>query len=517
MIFGAVVLAAGRGTRMRSVRPKVLHHVAGRPMVAHVLDAAAAAADDLGVASVETAIVVGHRADDVRRAVEQHLDERTADDDPASSDEPAEPPEPRATDPVGTSLPSPARLLPTYSVQDEQLGTGHAALQAAAEVAGKAPTIVILYGDTPLLRGASIARLLRRHAESGATLSLLTARVDEPAAYGRVVRGEDGRVERIVEAKHASAAEREIDEVNTGVYAVSDAWLWDALRSLAPTPGGEIYLTDLVASAAEAGEPIEAVEADDALEFLGVDTRARLARAEGVLRDRIRAFHLEAGVTMIDPSSTWIDAGVEIGQDTELWPETYLLGRTRIGQACRLGPGTVLRDSRLDDGAVVERSVIEGSRVGAGCSVGPYSHLRPGTILDAGSRVGNFAEIKGSRLGSGSRMGHFGYVGDASVGEGVNIGAGTVTCNFDGEKKGHTHIGSGAFIGSDTMLVAPVTIGEGARTGAGSVVTRDVAPGTTVAGVPARPLRSSDTGDGSSDDVSLEFDESLDPNDGSTR
>lgn len=499
MSFSAVVLAAGRGTRMRSARPKVLHPVAGSPMVAHVLDAVASAADDLGAAPVDIAIVVGHRAADVRTAVERHVRAREDGQDSTQDSSQESPPDEEPAEPPGRRGPPgdqhhvrAARFRPAFPEQLAQLGTGHAALQARADLAGRAPAVLVVCGDTPLITGGSIAHLLRRHAESGATLSFITARVEEPAGYGRVLRDRDGRVVRIVEDKHANEAERAIDEINTGVYAVSDAWLWDALGELDATPGGEIYLTDLVAAAAADGR-VEAVEAADATEFLGVDTRLRLAQAERVVRDRIRARHMEAGVTMIDPASTWIDAEVRIGRDTELWPGTYLLGGTSVGEACRIGPGAVLRDTRLDDGAEVEHSVLEGAHVGARCHVGPFSHLRHGAVIEAGGHVGNFAELKNARLGAGARMGHFGYVGDADIGEGANIGAGTVTCNYDGHAKHRTTVGRDAFIGSDTMLVAPLTIGDGARTGAGSVVTRDVAPGTTVAGVPARPIPSGRT------------------------
>lgn len=505
MSFSAVVLAAGRGTRMRSARPKVLHPVAGRPMIVHVLDAVSHAAGGVGVGArpVHTAIVVGYAAGDVRSAVTGHLgsDGDAAADGPSAEADAWSPR--RSGDAGGGATPEPepgtaerppsppertARLDPVFAVQAEQLGTGHAALQARAALSGKAETVLILCGDTPLITGASLERLLRRHARSGAVISFVTMRVSDPAAYGRVVRDGAGRVRRIVEARHLRDDERAIDEVNTGVYAVSDAWLWPALEELAPSPGGEVYLTDLVAAAAASGSGVETVAADAPEEFIGVDTRARLAEAEAALRDRIRRLHMDAGVTLVDPASTWIDAGVTIGRDTEIWPGSYLLGGSRVGEGCRIGPGALLRDSDLGSGASVIHSVLEGARVGAGVHVGPYSHLRPGADVEAGAHVGNFAEIKNARLGAGARMGHFGYLGDASVAEGANIGAGTVTCNFDGAAKHRTVIGRGAFIGSDTMLVAPVTIGDGARTGAGSVVNRDVAPGVTVAGVPARVL-----------------------------
>jgi len=296
-------------------------------------------------------------------------------------------------------------------------------------------------------------------------------------------------VARIVEQVDATLSEQRIDEINTGVMAIRADWLWPALHALAPSASGEVYLTDLVAAAvAEAGEEgAAAVVAENAEAWLGVNDRAGQARAERIMRQRIRDAHLAAGVTLIDPASTWIDAGVEIGADCEIWPGSYLLGATRVAQGCRIGPNSVLRDAVVEAGSAVELSVVEQAHIGTGCHVGPFAHLRKGAKLGEAVHVGNYAEIKNSLLGPGVRMGHFSYLGDATVGEGANIGAGTITCNYDGQAKHETHIGARAFIGSDTMLVAPVAVGEGASTGAGSVVTRDVAPGATVLGAPARP------------------------------
>jgi bifunctional UDP-N-acetylglucosamine pyrophosphorylase/glucosamine-1-phosphate N-acetyltransferase len=447
----AVVLAAGEGTRMRSALPKVLHGAAGRPLVHHVLAALAG----LPEPPRPVAIVVG-----------------------------------RGAEAVGEAVAGPGRRI---VVQAERRGTGHAVQVAGSAVAGRAVDVLVLYGDVPLVTSATLEALLARHRAAGAAITLLSAQVDDAKRYGRVVRDAAGRVARITEHADATEAERAGREINGGVYVFRDEWLWPALDRLAPAAGGELYLTDLVAQAVAQGELVEAVVAADPAEVEGVNDRADLAQVERVLRQRERARHLAAGVGMVDPATVWIDAGVVIGADTVIWPNSYLLGGTRVGAGCVIGPDTWLADAQLADGVTARWSVLEGALVGQGSDVGPYAHLRPGTVLAEGVHVGNFGEVKNSSLGPGTRMGHFGYLGDATVGAGANIGAGTVTCNFDGHEKHATVIGAGAFVGSDTMLVAPVTLGEGARTGAGSVVTRDVPAGVTVVGVPARPVPGSST------------------------
>jgi len=456
----AVVLAAGEGRRMRSRRPKVLHEVAGRPMLAHVLDVLAA----LHRPPDPLAVVLGHGADEVEAAF--HAGEIAW-------------------------APGPAARF-AFARQAERRGTAHAVLQAADTVAGRAEAVLVLYGDVPLVTAATLGRLLAAHETHGGAVTFLTATVDDPTGYGRVLRGPMGEIRGIVEEADASPAERLVREINAGVYVLRDSWAWSALRWLVPSASGELYLTELVGRALGAREHVEAVPADDAGEVRGVNTRADLAAAEAVVRERIRRRHLAAGVTMIAPESAWIDAGVAIGADTVLWPDTYLLGRTEVGLGCVLGPGTLVRDSVLGDDVRVAHSVVEGAVVGRASDVGPFAHLRPGTRLGEEVHVGNFGELKNAELGAGVRVGHFSYLGDATVGEWANIGAGTVTCNFDGLAKHATQIGRGAFIGSDTMLVAPVVVGDGARTGAGSVVTRDVPPGVTVVGVPARPVQPAD-------------------------
>lgn len=441
-----MILAAGQGSRMASDLPKVLHEVAGKALIAHVLKA---------VASAEPAVdpivvVLGHQATR-----------------------------------VAATIPAPIQSV----VQEPQRGTADAVRQASGLLKGLVDTVLVVYGDVPLIRSHTLSTLLKLHLESHAAATLLTMHPADPGAYGRIIRGEGGLVVRIVEAVGATESELAVAEVNSGVGVWDAEWLWEALDRLPPAPSGEFYLTDLVAQAVAEGRRVAAVGAPDPAEAQGVNSRADLAAAEGALRARIREKHMAAGVTLVSPADVWIDAEVTLGRDTVVWPQTFLLGSTTVGAGATLGPGTLLRDARVGDGARVEWSVVEGADVGTGCSVGPFAHLREGTQLEAGSRVGNFAEIKRSRLGKGAKASHFSYVGDADVGDGVNIGAGTVTANYDGKAKHRTVIGAGAFIGSGTMLVAPVTVGAAARTGAGSVVTRDVAPGDTVVGVPAKPRK----------------------------
>ncbi len=439
--LAVIVLAAGEGTRMNSRTPKVLHTVAGAPMVSHVVRAATA------LSPRQLIVVIGHGAEDVEAA-------------------------------LGSE--------PTYVEQAQQLGTAHAVLQARGQVAGSIEDILVLYGDTPLITVETLVAMRERHAASRPAITMLTAHFDDPTGYGRIIRDPDGRVVGIVEEKVATDAQKAIHEINTGLYIFDAAWLWPALDRVEKSPAGEYYLTDLVALAVADGRSVEAIVADDPRETLGVNTRFQQAEAEAILRDRIRRRWLEAGVTMIDPSSTWIDAEVSIGADTVLYPNTYLLGRTVVGEQCRLGPGTLIRDSAIGDRCEIVFSMIEEAILEEDVDIGPYSHLRRGAHLGRGVHIGNFGEIKNSTLGPGVKMGHFSYLGDATVGEGVNIGAGTITCNYDGEKKHPTVIGARAFIGSDTMLVAPVEVGEESRTGAGSVVTRDIPPKSLAYGVPAR-------------------------------
>lgn len=442
MNLTVVILAAGQGTRMRSDLPKVIHPVAGRPMVGYVLDAAQA----LGPRDI--AVVVGHGADLVRQA-------------------------------LGDGV--------SYATQATRLGTGHAVQQAEQVVSGRANSVLVLYGDTPLIRMETLHKLVDQHEAAGAAATLLTFRPQDPTGYGRILRDpETGQVRAIIEEADASPDQRQIDETSGGIFCFRDQWLWPNLASLEPSESGEFYLTDLVALADRQGETVATYLVPDPAEPIGLDNRLKMAWGEAEMRRRINGRWLLSGVTMVDPETTYVDAGVEIGSDTILWPGSLLQGNTRIGRGCTIGPGSVIRDSEIGDRCRVELSVVEQAVMEEGSDVGPFGHLRKGARLGAGAHMGNFGEIKNSYLGPGAKMGHMSYLGDATVGAGANIGAGTITCNYDGKQKHATIIGDDAFIGSDTMLVAPVEIGDGARTGAGSVVTHDVPAGGVAWGVPAR-------------------------------
>ena len=438
MSWTAVILAAGQGTRMRSSLPKVAHPLCGWPVLRHVVEAARAAGVD------DCVVVVGPESDAVRDA-------------------------------AGAGV--------RFAVQAEPLGTGDA-VRSARDTAGAASHILIMNGDVPLVQKETLRQLMAAIEDADTPMALLTARVPVEA-YGIVEMAGD-RVVRIVETKENEIDRSEAHYINSGQYAVRAAWLWPRLEGIEPAPSGERYLTALAAAASAEGTPARAVTAADPDEVRGINDRAQLAEAEAVMRRRINRGHLLAGVTIIDPQTTYIEAGVTIGEDTVIEPGTFLRGDTSIGAACAIGPASDIRDSRIGERCEVRRSVIEESTLEDGVDVGPFSHVRPESYICEGVHLGNYAEVKGSRLGAGTKMGHFSYLGNAEVGEGVNIGAGTITANFDGKNKHRTVIGDGAFIGTDTMLVAPVTIGAGARTAAGSVVTKDVPPGALAVGAPAR-------------------------------
>lgn len=442
------ILAAGLGARMRSKLPKVLHPVGGRPMLQRVLDVAEA----LGAA--RTCVVCPPLKSQAGRAVAAALGEGAL-----------------------------------VAEQGEPLGTGHALLQARALLDGYGIDVVVLYGDTPLLCPDTVRALVELRRGAGAAVALLTAVVDNPAGYGRVLRGPDGTVCGVVEHALATPEQRAIHEINTGVMCLDAVWAWPRLAELPARPGRfgtEYFLTDLVARAVQEGRPVVAHLLDDPDEAMGIDDRVRLAEAEAVLRQRINRRLMLNGVTIADPATTYIEEGVTIGQDTVILPHTYISAGTVIGEDCRIGPLSFVRASYIGTRCVVWASVVEEAILQDDVQVGPFSHLRPGAHLERGVHVGNYAEVKNSLLGTGVAMHHFGYIGDATVGAHTNIGAGTVTCNFDGRRKHRTVIGEGAFIGSDSILVAPVEIGAGALTGAGSVVTRDIPPGAKAYGVPAR-------------------------------
>ncbi|MDI6874303.1 bifunctional UDP-N-acetylglucosamine diphosphorylase/glucosamine-1-phosphate N-acetyltransferase GlmU [Candidatus Solincola sp.] len=430
----ALVLAAGEGTRMRSDRPKVLHAVCGRPMVAWVLDALQPIREEGMLDRI--LVVVGNGAQEVASEVGDRAE---------------------------------------CIIQEERKGTGHAVMIAAPHV--REDEVLVLTADSPLITTGTLRALIRRHEERRPAATLLAAVLEDPTGYGRIKRDERGTVVGVVEETEADEKEKAIREVNTSTYVFDWGRLSAALPRLQPDNAkGEYYLTDALALLAREGG-LEIYTTPDPEEVLGVNSRVHLARAEEIMRSRINRRWMEEGVTMEDPATAYIGPEVVIGRDTVLRPMVILEGKTVVGRNCLLGPGVRIVDSRLGDGVTVEQSVIRESELEEGVSVGPFASLRPGTVLRAGSKAGTFVEIKKTVVGRRSKVPHLSYMGDAEIGEDVNVGAGSITCNYDGIRKHRTVIGDRAFIGSDTMFVAPVRIGEGAVTGAGSTITRDVPPG----------------------------------------
>ena len=433
-----VILAAGKGTRMKSALPKVLHRVAGRPMIEHVLDCAAA------LNPHSTTIVVGHQA----KALASTLARRSG---------------------------------LTLVVQEPQLGTAHALMTTESELGGATGTLVLLSGDVPLLSAKTLKKLVEHHESTGAAATVVTAIVDEPRGYGRIVRSGQ-QIARIVEDKDATSAEREIREINSGIYAFSVEGLFDALRSIAANNAQhEYYLPDLVAIYRQQGLGVETVTVSNPDEIRGINSRNELAAVSRILRDKKTAELMAAGVTIEDPATAYIDDDVTIGADTVVHPGVSLEGRTTIGAACEIHSGVRIVDSRIGDRVtVLNHCVITNARVADDVSLGPFAHLRQDADVRERARVGNFVELKKTILGAGSKSMHLAYLGDATIGEKVNIGAGTITCNYDGTNKTQTIIEDGAFIGSDTQLIAPVTVGKGAYVGSGSTIREDV-PGGALA------------------------------------
>ncbi|MBT9282033.1 MAG: bifunctional UDP-N-acetylglucosamine diphosphorylase/glucosamine-1-phosphate N-acetyltransferase GlmU [Hydrogenibacillus schlegelii] len=429
----AVVLAAGKGTRMRSERPKVLHPLLGKPMLGYVLEALGAVRWD-GVF-----VVVGHRREWVEAAF------------------------------AGSA---------SFVVQDPPLGTGDAVKIALKQAGAPPETLVVLNGDAPLLRAETIRRLVEAHEAASAAATVAAARLDDPTGYGRLVRDDDGRLVGIVEEKDATPAVRAIREVNAGLYAFFGPALAEALSALRPDNAQqEYYLTDAVGHLLARGAAVEVFPLSDPTEARGVNDRRELAEAEAILRRRIIERHLLAGVTVEDPASTWIGPDVEIAADAIIRAGSRLMGRTRVGEGADVGPYADLTDTEVGAGARVRYTVAEGAAIGAGSDVGPYAHLRPGTRLGRTVRVGNFVEVKNSTVGDGTKLPHLTYIGDATVGSGVNVGCGTITVNYDGVAKHRTVIEDGAFIGCNTNLIAPVRVGAGAYVAAGSTITDDVPDG----------------------------------------
>ncbi len=431
-----IILAAGLGTRMKSATVKILHRAAGRPIIEYVLDLAGQLSDAPPV------MVVGHQRDAVRASVGDRA---------------------------------------RFAVQDQQLGTGHAVLQAAPnlEAAGvKGKRILILSGDVPLTRPETLQRLLDEHARSRNALTLLTMKLADPAMYGRIIRDSSGAVLKIVEVKDASPDEKRIDEVNAGIYVFDGEHLFDNLRNLSNTNAqGEYYLTDLLAVLRNGGKRVGAVIAADPVEALGVNSRADLAIVEAEIQRRVVEKLMKEGVTFRNPTTVVIDSTVSIANDTVIYPFVTIEGTTRIGSGCVIEPGVHLQNMTVGNNVHVKSgTVAEDSEIADDAAVGPYAHLRPGTKLGKHVKVGNFVETKKAVFGEGSKASHLSYIGDADIGAGVNIGAGTITCNYDGVNKHKTVVEDGVFIGSDTQLVAPVRVGHGAYIGAGSTITKDVPP-----------------------------------------
>lgn len=439
-------MAAGKGVRMRSSTPKVLHRVAGVPLVVYAVNAAR----HVNPASTVAVVAPASRAD-VAAAVGDGVE---------------------------------------CVEQPDPLGTGQALASALERVPASCQHILLLNGDKPLLRGETVAELAELHRKRHAAVTLLSATVSakEAADFGRVQRGARNKPIAVVEAAEARPTDAASVEVNVGVYAMDAAWLRGAIASLERHPSGEYYVTDLVGLAVAEGKRVEALTMDDAEEAIGVKTRALLARAEGAMQTRLREAAMAGGATLVDPATTYLDATVVLAEDVTVHPNTSIRGATTLGAGATVGPNAQIIDSAVGPGATVRSAVVESSTLEAGSHVGPFSHLRAGTHLSEGAYVGTHVEVKASRVGRNTKIGHFSYIGDAVIGDDVNIGAGTVTCNYDGTTKHVTEIGDGAFIGSDSMLVAPVKVGAGAITGAGAVVTHDVPPGATVAGMPARVL-----------------------------
>jgi bifunctional UDP-N-acetylglucosamine pyrophosphorylase/glucosamine-1-phosphate N-acetyltransferase len=436
-LAAVVVLAAGEGTRMRSATtPKVLHPLLGRTMLGHVVHAARA------LEPQHLVVVVGH----AREQVAAHLAE---------------------VDPAATAV-----------VQEPQNGTGHAVQVALAGLDALSGTVVVVLGDAPLLRTETLRELVAAHEREGAATTVLTAVLDDPTGYGRVVRDASGAVTEIVEHKDADDAVRAVREINSGVFAFDAEHLRDAIGRLdTDNAQGELYLTDVLGLHREAGLVVRAHVAPDAAETMGVNDRVQLSEARRLLRDRLVEQHQRSGVTVVDPLTTWVDVDVEIAPDATIQPGTFLQGGTRVAAGAVVGPDSTLVDCEVGEGAKVVRSHCLGAQIGAGADVGPFSYLRPGTRLGVRSKAGAFVEIKASEVGDGSKVPHLSYVGDAVIGSGSNIGAATVFVNYDGREKHRTTVGDDVRIGSDTMLVAPVSIGDGAYTAAGSVITDDVPPG----------------------------------------
>ncbi len=445
--WGSVVLAAGLGRRMRSKIPKVLHPIAGKEMLRYVLDA-------IGQTEPrKSLVIVGPNSSAIR-------------------------------DRVGNGV--------SLVTQAEARGTGDALVQSQPLLEQVVDSVLVVNGDQPLITSETLGKMMEHHLATEAVVTVLTSETEHPDGLGRVVRDGDSSISEIIEERDATSEQLAIREFCAGAYCLQASWLWPVLSRLEPHASGEYYLTDLVAIASGEGQRVESTRPNEPEEAIGVNDRLDLASASRIVYQRNRERWMREGVTLPDPGTVYIDTDVEIDIDTVVHPGTSIGGKSRIAQGCEIGPHSIVTDSVMGDGCRIRASVIEASTLEKNVDVGPYSHVRPGSHLESGVHLGNYVEVKKSRLGRGTRVGHFTYLGDAALGANVNIGAGTVTCNYDGVRKNPTTIEDGAFIGCDSMLVAPIVIGARAVTGAGAVVTHDVPPDTQVAGVPARVMKKLD-------------------------
>lgn len=439
----AVILAAGQGTRMKSKLYKVLHPVCGKPMVQHVVSQIS------GLHIDDIVAVIGHGAERVKAQLGDQCQ---------------------------------------YVLQEEQLGTAHAVMQAKDILQDKEGVTIVVCGDTPLIRAETMERLFEHHEATKAMATVLTAVAENPAGYGRIIRNEQGLVKKIVEHKDASEAERTVKEINTGTYCFDNRALFAALNEVSnDNVQGEYYLPDVIEILKEAGETVSAYQTDDFSETLGVNDRVALAQAEGIMKKRINEFHMRNGVTIIDPENTYIEVDVEIGQDTVIYPGTIISGDTKISSDCIIGPNSEMKNCHVGEGSLIRQSVAHDSQIGSKVTIGPFAHIRPQSQISDEVRIGNFVEIKKSVFGHGSKASHLSYIGDAEIGSDVNIGCGSITVNYDGKNKHLTRIEDGVFIGCNSNLVAPVTVGKEAYIAAGSTVTKDV-PGNSLAIARARQV-----------------------------
>ena len=440
--FKAIILAAGPGTRMKSSLPKVLHKLSGKPMLALVMDSIIKAGVDDIIAVVPSC----------HKPLKETFEGKIA-----------------------------------IAVQKHPKGSGHALLQCRQK-ASNIENILVINGDMPLIEAKTLSDLMKQHKSSKADLTLLTGKVTDPRDFGRIVRNDEGQVINVVEESEADAAQLHINEVNAGVYCFKTSWLWAALESLKPSKSGEFFLTDLISFAESINLTIESINTDYQ-EIMGVNNKSDLAKAEMILRTATCESLMETGVRIIDPDTTYIDLEVLVGPDTVIFPNTHIRGSTTISSNCEIGPNCEITNSSIGSSCMIRSSTIESTTIHDNVSIGPYSHIREGSVLNEDVSIGNYVEIKNSTLGQGTKSGHHCYLGDSDIGSNVNIGAGTITCNYDGKQKHRTTIRDNAFIGSDTKLVAPVTIGKQSITGAGSIVTKDIPDFAKGVGSPARILK----------------------------